>query len=467
MLTKTNDAQSTSAGAAVFQSIYPYTQEVIAEYELMNDAAIEGCLAKSAATFKHWRKTSFAHRSDLMMRLADVLQQRKDEYAVLISREMGKILREAKGELDKCIVGCRYYAEHAESFLQDVDQPSDALKSYAIYQPVGAILAIMPWNFPFWQVFRFAAPYIMAGNVGLLKHAPNVCGTALVIQQAFLEAGFPEGVFQTLIMDVDKTEAVINHQIVQGVTLTGSELAGGKVAALAGRAIKKSVLELGGSDAVLIFEDAEMEKAAKIATVSRMMNAGQSCIAAKRFITIGNANEAFTEAVKKEITAIKQGDPFDEATGMGPLARIDLAEKLERQLKQSVGNGAHLVLGGGREGCNFTPALLNGVHTGMPAFDEETFGPVATIIHAASEQDAIDIANNHRYGLAATIWSRDIEKAQAIAKELEVGGVFINAFVKSDARYPFGGIKKSGYGRELSHFGIHEFMNVKTVYVNA
>jgi len=465
-MNKTNDAQSPPLGVgACFKSIYPYTQEVIAEYELMNDKAVENCLAKSVTAFKHWKKVPFAQRSELMNKLAAVIEKNKHEYAVLISREMGKIVKEAKGELDKCIVGCRYYAEHAETFLKDLDQPSDASKSYVVFQPIGAVLAIMPWNFPFWQVFRFAAPYIMAGNVALLKHAPNVCGTALVIEKAFLEAGFPEGVFQTLIIDVDKVEGIVNHDIVQGVTLTGSELAGSKVAALAGRLIKKSVLELGGSDPVLIFEDADMEKAAKIATISRMMNAGQSCIAAKRFITIGNATDAFAEAVTKEIAAIKQGDPFDETTGMGPIARIDLAEKIDRQTKESVKSGAHLVLGGQRDGCNFAPALLTNVHKGMPAFDEETFGPVATIIQAANEAEAIQMANDNRYGLAATIWSRDIEKAQAIAKELDTGGVFINAFVKSDARYPFGGVKKSGYGRELSHFGIHEFMNIKTIYV--
>ncbi len=253
----------------------------------------------------------------------------------------------------------------------------------------------------------------------------------------------------------------------QGVTLTGSELAGGKVAAIAGRLIKKSVLELGGSDPVIILEDADMAKAAKVATLSRMMNAGQSCIAAKRFITVGNAKDAFAEAVTKEIASLKQGDPFDAATTTGPIARIDLAEKIERQLKGSVANGAHLIVGGERNGCNFTPALLTGVHKGMPAWDEETFGPLATIIEAANEAEAVALANDNRYGLAATIWSRDVEKAQVIAKELQVGGVFINAFVKSDARYPFGGIKKSGYGRELSHFGIHEFMNIKTVYVGA
>jgi len=448
-----------------FKSIYPYTQEVIAEYEWMDNKTIEGCLEKSARAFKQWSKTSFAERSALMMRLADVLTARKDEYAVLTTREMGKVVKEAKAEIDKCVAGCRYYAEHAEQFLKDIDQPSDAAKSYVTFQPVGAVLAIMPWNFPFWQVFRFAAPYIMAGNVALLKHAPNVCGVALAIQQAFMEAGYPEGVFQTLIVDVDKTEYIINHTIVHGVTLTGSELAGGKVAAIAGKAIKKTVLELGGSDVVIVLEDADIEKAAKVAVQSRMLNAGQSCIAAKRFITVGKTKDAFTAAVQKEIAQLKQGDPFNETTTTGPLARIDLAEKLEQQMRDSLIAGAHLAIGGDRHGCNFTPALLTNVKNGMAAFESEVFGPLASIIDAATEEQAIHLANDHRYGLCAAIWSRDIEKAQVLAKQIESGGVFINAMVKSDPRYPFGGIKKSGYGRELSHFGIHEFINIKTIYV--
>lgn len=449
----------------VFKSIYPYTLETIAEYGIMSEAVLESKLDLSAKAYRHWKKTSFAERSALMIRVADLLIQHRDEYATLVTNEMGKILREAKAEVEKCASACRYYAEHAESFLQDVDQPSDAKKSYVTYDPVGAILAIMPWNFPFWQVFRFAAPYLMAGNVALLKHAPNVCGVALAIEKLLLEAGFPEGVFQTLIVDIDMTEKIIDHDIVQGVTLTGSELAGSKVGALAGKAIKKSVLELGGSDVVIVLEDADMQKAAQVAALSRMQNAGQSCIAAKRFITVGNAKESFTAAVQNEISKLKQGNPFDENITTGPMARIDLAEKLEEQFKRSLGKGAHLVTGGERNGCNFTPALLTNVTEGMATFDEEVFGPVASIIEAKDEVEAIRFANDSRYGLGAAIWSADLEKAQVLAKEIEAGGVFINALVKSDPRYPFGGVKKSGYGRELSHFGIHEFMNIKTIYV--
>jgi succinate-semialdehyde dehydrogenase/glutarate-semialdehyde dehydrogenase len=448
-----------------FKSIYPYTGETIAEYEIMNAAAVENRLSHASTAFQHWRKTSFAERSELMTAVANLLIKHRDEYATLITNEMGKVLKEAKAEVEKCAMCCRYYAEHAEGFLKDIDQPSDAAKSYVTFDPIGAVLAIMPWNFPFWQVFRFAAPYLMAGNVALLKHAPNVCGVALAIEKLFLEAGFPSGVFQTLIVDVDVVEKIIDHDIVQGITLTGSELAGSSVGELAGKAIKKSVLELGGSDVVIVLEDADMQKAAQVATLSRMQNAGQSCIAAKRFITVGKAKDEFTNAVLNEIQKLRQGDPFDENITTGPLARIDLAEKVESQLKSSLNKGAQLITGGSRHDCNFAPALLLSVQEGMPAFDEELFGPVAGIIEAKSEADAIRLANAHRYGLGSAIWSKDIEKAQVLAKEIQAGAVFINALVKSDPRYPFGGVKKSGYGRELSHFGIHEFMNIKTVFV--
>jgi len=450
-----------------FKSIYPYTGETIAEYEIMNAAAIENKLSHAATAFQHWRKTSFTKRSELMMAVANLLIKHRDEYATLITKEMGKVLKEAKAEVEKCATCCKYYAEHAEGFLKDIDQPSDASKSYVTFDPIGAVLAIMPWNFPFWQVFRFAAPYLMAGNVALLKHAPNVCGVALAIEKLFLEAGFPTGVFQTLIVDVDAVEKIIEHDIVQGVTLTGSELAGSSVGSIAGKAIKKSVLELGGSDVVIVLEDADIQKAAQVATLSRMQNAGQSCIAAKRFIAVAKAKDAFADAVENEIKRLKQGDPFDESITTGPLARIDLAEKVESQFKTSLSKGAQLITGGDRNKCNFSPALLLNVHEGMPAFDDELFGPVASIIAARDEADAIRLANDHRYGLGSAIWSKDIEKAQVLAKEIQAGAVFINALVKSDPRYPFGGVKKSGYGRELSHFGIHEFMNIKTVFVGA
>lgn len=450
---------------AFFKSIYPYTQEVKAEYELITREKVDECLSLAEKAFKDWRKTSFDRRRELMLRVADLLIEKRDDYAYTITFEMGKVLKEAKAEAEKCATCCKYYAEHAEQFLQNENMPSDASNSYVRYDPIGAILAIMPWNFPFWQVFRFAAPYIMAGNVALLKHAPNVCGTALAIEKLFLEAGFPEGIFQTLIIDTDMVPYIIDQNIVQGVTLTGSEFAGSKVAEAAGRSIKKSVMELGGSDAFIVLEDADMQKAAEIAMKSRMQNAGQSCIAAKRFIVIGNARNEFVHAFEEQIKKLNQGDPFDEDITTGPISRIDLAEKLEHQLQESIKKGAQLALGGHRSACNFQPSLLTNVHEGMPAFDEEMFGPVASIIEVKDENEAVTIANASRYGLAASVWSKDIDKAQALAKEIDAGAVFINAMVKSDPRYPFGGVKKSGYGRELSYFGIREFMNIKAVYV--
>src|SRR4051812_168928 len=450
---------------AFFKSIYPYTQEVKAEYELMTDDAINNCLSLAEKAYKQWRKTSFKERSMLMLRVAELLITKRNDLAYTITLEMGKTLKEAKAEVEKCATSCRYYAENAERFLKEEMMPSDASKSYVRYDPIGAILAIMPWNFPFWQVFRFAIPYLMAGNVALLKHARNVRGTAIAIEKLLLEAGFPPGGFQKLIFGTDVIETIINHDIVQGVTLTGSEFAGSEVASVAGKAIKKTVMELGGSDPFIVLDDADMEKAAEIATSSRMQNAGQSCIAAKRFIVVGKAKNDFLHCFEQKIKELKQGDPFISNVTTGPIAKIDLAEQLEHQVQDSIQKGAHLLTGGARNKCNFQPSLLTNVRKGMPAFDEEMFGPVASVIEAIDEDNAIGIANESRYGLAASVWTRDIEKAERMAKEINSGAVFINALVKSDPRYPFGGVKKSGYGRELSSFGIKEFMNIKTVYV--
>jgi succinate-semialdehyde dehydrogenase/glutarate-semialdehyde dehydrogenase len=448
-----------------FKSIYPYTLEVKAEYEVMSDETINSCLSLAKKTFQEWRITSFYERRRLMLKVAELLITKRDNLAYTITIEMGKTLKEAKAEVEKCATCCHYYAENAERFLQNEDMPSDAAKSYVRYDPIGAILAIMPWNFPFWQVFRFAVPYLIAGNVALLKHARNVCGTALAIEKLLLEAGFPKGVFQTLITGTEAIESIINHEIVQGITLTGSEFAGSEVASIAGKAIKKTVMELGGSDAFIVLEDADMEKAAKIATASRMQNAGQSCIAAKRFIVVEKAMDDFLHQFEKQIKQLRQGDPFDDNVTMGPMAKVDLAEQLEHQVQESIKKGAQLLLGDIRNGCNFQPSLLLDVHKGMPAFDEEMFGPVASVITATDENHAVQIANEHRYGLAASLWTRDIEKGEVLVRKINSGAVFINALVKSDPRYPFGGIKKSGYGRELSSFGIKEFMNIKTVYI--
>jgi succinate-semialdehyde dehydrogenase/glutarate-semialdehyde dehydrogenase len=332
------------------------------------------------------------------------------------------------------------------------------------YDPIGAVLAIMPWNFPFWQVFRFAAPSLMAGNVALLKHAPNVNMCSLTIEDLFTEAGFPAGVFQSLIVDVDVVEKIINHNIVQAVTLTGSERAGASVASIAGSNIKKSVLELGGSDPFIVLADANLDNAARTGATSRMLNAGQSCIAAKRMIVVESVHDEFVEKFRNEINKIKVGDPLAEGVTMGPMARMDLAESLEKQLKASLEKGAKLELGGSRNNCIFEPTLITNVKPGMAAFDQETFGPLATVIKARDEAEAVELANKTEYGLGASLWTTDLTRAEQLSAEINSGSVFINAMVKSDPRLPFGGIKKSGYGRELSHHGIKEFVNAKTVF---
>jgi len=449
----------------MFKSINPYDQSLVAEFELLDNAAIEKKLANASTAFKIWRRKSFTQRGAAMSNITKILLANKEKYARIITTEMGKTITEARAEVEKCAGTCDYYSQHAESFLRDQPVSTEGKRSFVHYQPIGAVLAIMPWNFPLWQVFRFAAPSIMAGNVGLLKHAPNVTQTSLVIEEIFKEAGFPDGVFQSLVIDVDKVEEIIRHNIVQAVTLTGSEYAGSQVAALAGKNIKKSVLELGGSDPFIVLPDADFEKAAKIATQSRMRNAGQSCIAAKRFIVLEKAREEFLYRFQRNIEALRQGNPLDEKTTLSPMARLDLAEKLEKQVKDSIARGAKPLLYGTREGCNYQPVLLENVTPGMPAFDEETFGPLAAIITVKDEADAIAVANNSRYGLGSSIWTTDLQKAESMAKEIEAGAVFINSLMRSDARLSFGGIKKSGYGRELSELGIKEFTNAKTIFI--
>ena len=447
----------------IFQSIFPYTQQVMAEHPLMKEAAIDQCLQQARLAFETWKQYSFAKRSEVFKNIAAILIKDKDALARTITFEMGKILAESTAEIEKCAYVCEYYAEHAESLLKDQPREAGYKKSFISYQPVGAVLGIMPWNFPFWQVFRYAAPTLMAGNVSLLKNAPNVCGCAKKIEAIFLEAGAPPGVFQVLIADTPVVEKLLEHPVVQAVTLTGSERAGSSVAMLAGKNIKRSLLELGGSDALIVLPDADMKKAAVTALQSRMQNAGQSCIAAKRLIVLQEAMNDFMIEFDKLIKSLKQGDPFDAAVTTGPMARPDLVENLNIQMQRSIEQGARLVLGGDFEGCNFSPALLMAVEKGMPAFDEETFGPMAVVIAAACETDAIALANDSGYGLSGSIWTQDIEKGIALAKKIDSGAVFINSLVKSDPSLPFGGIKKSGYGRELGREGILEFVNVKTI----
>ncbi len=448
-----------------FKSIFPYNQTIVAEYNLISDAEIDKALALSEKIFPYWSAKSFTQRADVLKSVANLLNERKESLAQLITNEMGKVVKESIAEVEKCVLGCNYFAESAQQFLRDEIIQTNYQKSFVTYQPIGAVLAIMPWNFPLWQVFRFAAPTLMAGNVALLKHAPNVCGCSLAIQQLFEDAGAEPGVFQSLIADVDVTQKILQSNIVQAVSLTGSEKAGSSVASIASAQVKKSVLELGGSDPFIVLSNADIKQAAKIAVTSRMQNAGQSCIAAKRFLVVKDVVNDFADEVKDNILQLKQGNPFDASITTGPIARIDLAEKLHKQIWDSVSKGAEVILGGEMVDCNYQPTLLSNIQPGMPAFDEETFGPVFCITTVKDEDEAIALANASRYGLGANVWTKDIDKGIAIAKNINSGSVFINSMVKSEPALPFGGIKKSGYGRELSRHGILEFVNVKTIAV--
>jgi succinate-semialdehyde dehydrogenase/glutarate-semialdehyde dehydrogenase len=448
----------------IIKSVNPYSQAVIAEHEVLTNEQLAQKIELSEKAFKNWRNTTFQERADKMMKLANVLRARKEELGLLITNEMGKILSEGVSEVEKSAGNCDFYAENAEKMLKDVyyDTP---FKSMSVYDPSGAVFAVMPWNYPFWQVLRYAAPAVMAGNVSILKHASNVQGCAKAIESAFLEAGFPEGVFQQVTINLSQVESIIASDIVSGVTLTGSEMAGSSVASLAGKHIKKTVMELGGSDAFIVLDDADIEKAATIATQSRMLNAGQACICAKRFIVTEKIGDEFAHLFAQKINALNQGNPLQNGINMGPLAKLEFANTLSSQLEKSLQQGAKILVGGEQDNCNFQPTLIDFVDSNNIAFQEETFGPLATIIRAKDENDAIAIANNHRYGLASAIWTEDREKAYKLARRIEAGNVFVNSLVRSDSRIPFGGIKKSGYGRELSDIGMKEFMNMKSIII--
>jgi succinate-semialdehyde dehydrogenase/glutarate-semialdehyde dehydrogenase len=450
-------------------SFNPATGELIERYECHSAAEVETRLQQSQDSWQAWRQLSFAERAIPMRKIAAVLRQEQEPLAVLMALEMGKPLSAGRSEVQKCAWVCEYYAEHAEGMLAPQLIEAGARRSYACYQPLGAILAIMPWNFPFWQVFRFAAPALMAGNVGVLKHAPNVPGCALAIEALFHQAGFPPGVFTHLFLDNDQTGALIDHPVIQAVTLTGSTRAGRAVAARAGAALKKTVLELGGSDPYLILADADLAQAAQICATSRLINAGQSCIAAKRFLVVESVKAEFEQRLTEAMSLAVMGDPLEEHVTLGPQARADLRDELVRQVETTIAQGARCLLGGqAPEGPGFFyPAtVLSDVRPGMVAFDEEIFGPVAAIVPVADQAEAIRLANQSIYGLGAAVFSADWEQAETIARDqLEAGCCFVNAFVASDPRLPFGGIKASGYGRELSDAGIKEFMNLKTVFV--
>ena len=416
--------------------------------------------------FKAWRTTSFDERQQSLRSVAEILRRNKRPNAEIMAREMGKPIRDGVSEAEKCAWACDYYAENAAKFLADEEVSTDAKRSFVRYEPLGPILAVMPWNFPFWQVFRFAAPAIMAGNVGLLKHASNVPRSALTIQGIFEEAGLPKGVFQTLLIGSGAVESLIRDPRIRAATVTGSERAGASVAEVAGAEIKKTVLELGGSDPFIVLQDANVERAADVAAEARCINSGQSCIAAKRFIVAREVYAEFLEGFRRAMDRRRVGNPLDETTEIGPLAREDLRADLHKQVKRSLEKGARIELGGNPlpgPGFYYAPTILSHVRSGMPAYDEEVFGPVAAVVRVANEHEAVKVANDSPYGLGASIWTEDLEHGLLLAQEIEAGSVFINRLVKSDPRLPFGGTKRSGFGRELGSWGIREFTNVKTV----
>jgi succinate-semialdehyde dehydrogenase / glutarate-semialdehyde dehydrogenase len=451
-----------------FQSINPVNGALLETFEETGSAALETVLARAETAWRDWRRQSYAARARPLLEAGRLLRDRKNRYARTMALEMGKPLPQGVAEAEKCAVACDYYAEHAAALLDLQERSTEASRSYVRFDPLGPVLAVMPWNFPYWQVFRFAAPALMAGNVGILKHAPNVSRCALEIEELFRDAGFPVGAFQAILVEPAVVARVIADDRVRAVTLTGSPRAGGSVAEQAGRHLKKSVLELGGSDPFIVLADADVAAAARAGAEARLINSGQSCIAAKRFVVVDAVADQFLDCFSAELGRRRMGDPLQPGTEVGPQARVDLRTSLHRQVEESVARGAHLLFGGQvpeGPGAFYPPTLLTAVSPGMPAFDEETFGPVAAVIRARDEGDAIRLANASAYGLGASLWTRDRERAQRLAGEIEAGCVFVNAIVKSDPRMPFGGIKRSGYGRELSEYGLREFVNIKGVWV--
>ncbi|GBD12479.1 Succinate semialdehyde dehydrogenase [NAD(P)+] Sad [bacterium HR24] len=449
-------------------SVNPATEEVLATFDEHSPQQVEAALERAWEAYRDWRRLPIERRGELMRAAARRLRQEKDRYARLITLEMGKPIVEAEAEVLKCAWNCEYFADNADRFLAPEEVETNASHSYVQFVPLGPVLAIMPWNFPFWQVFRAAAPALMAGNTMLLKHASNVPQCALAIEEVFREAGLPEGVFQALLVPAATVEGIIADDRVRAVTLTGSDVTGAKVAAAAGQHLKKTVLELGGSDPFIVLADADLEEAAKVGARARNQNTGQSCIAAKRFIVEEPVAERFSELFVEAVKALKVGDPLDPRTNIGPLARGDLRDDLDRQVRRSLDMGARLLLGGHKldgRGYFYAPTVLAEVTPEMPAFREETFGPVAAIVRARDADEAVRLANMSPFGLGAAIWTGDPERGQALAGEIEAGNVFVNGMVASDPRLPFGGVKRSGYGRELAVFGIREFVNIQTVWV--
>ena len=450
------------------KSINPADGKVLEEYQPYPDSQVDRLIEEAAVAADAWAGIAVADRAALVGRAGEVLLENKDALAELVTREMGKVLVQSLAEIEKCAWVCRYYAENGERFLQDEQLEADTGRSFVSLEPLGLVLAVMPWNFPFWQVFRFAAPALTAGNGALLKHASNVSGCALAIEQVFAQAGFPEGLFRTLLIPSAGVARVLEHPRVKAATLTGSEPAGRAVAACAGRQLKKTVLELGGSDPYIILEDADLDLTVEKCVASRLNNGGQTCIAAKRFIAVPAILDAFTRRLVDAMESSKPGDPMLPGSDIGPLARDDIRQELHVQVCKSVELGAQLLTGGilppGTEpGYYYPPTVLAKVGPGMPVYEEETFGPVAAVIPARDEADAVCIANDSRFGLGAAVFTSDTARGERVARQLQTGCVFVNDFVKSDPRLPFGGIKESGYGRELSRYGLLEFMNLKTI----
>ena len=451
-----------------FEVINPATGEKVTEIPSWDSQQLESALAAVASASPSWRKTPMTERCILMHKAADVLRDNKDKYAAIVTQEMGKLINDARAEVEKCATVCDFYADNGPQFLADEMIASDAGKSYVGYFPLGTVLAVMPWNFPLWQVFRFAAPALVAGNTGVLKHASNVPQCAILIEDVFKEAGFPPDVFRALMIRASQVKAVIEDPRVHAVTLTGSEPAGRQVAATAGNCLKKSVLELGGSDAFIVLEDADLDLTVQGAVMSRYLNTGQSCIAAKRFIVVDAIAEDFITRFKAAVEAFTIGDPLDESTTLAPMAREDLRDELHVQVTDTLDAGAIAVTGCEkveRPGAFYQASILDKVRVGMRAYHEEFFGPVAIVIRARDEEDALNIANDSPYGLGGRVWTQDSSRGERLARQIESGCTFVNGMVKSDARLPFGGIKNSGYGRELSMHGIREFTNAKTIWI--
>jgi len=450
------------------QTINPTTGEVLETFDTYSQQQINEALDQAHQAFLQWRTLSFVERGKYLHSIASHLRDHKTELAKTAVLEMGKTITEAEAEVEKCAWNCDYFADHAESFLADAKIVSNATESYVAFRPLGVVLAIMPWNFPYWQVFRFAAPALMAGNTTVLKHASNVSRVALHIERIFQEAGLPQGILRTVLVPGSETSKLIEDPRIAAVTLTGSEAAGVEVAANSGHVLKKTVLELGGSDPFIVLDDADLDEAAQVAVTARFQNNGQSCIAAKRFIVVEVVADAFEEKFVANTAKLKVGDPLEYDTKVGPMARGDLRDSLDELVQQSVQQGAKVLIGGKpREGKGYfyEPTILTNVTPEMPVFTDETFGPAAAVIRARDAEHAIELANNSKFGLSSNLWTRNIERARQLAARIEAGGLFINGMTASDPRLPFGGVKRSGYGRELSSFGIQEFVNIQTVWI--